>query len=121
MPKGNHSNGMSQEVKLQPQRAERALFLGITAIQASVSDMSDNAFPSLGVLSIPGGTQTYKGLGCDRGQALGGFSRNESLEKATLWPSTAHEPPSSQLCHPSQNAPVAAARAGELSHTQLNT
>lgn len=47
--------------------------------------MSVTAFPSLGVLPEPGGTQTWKGLTCERGQALGRSSRNENHWRKQLF------------------------------------
>lgn len=74
--------------------------------------MSVTAFHSSRNLPNPGGIQTWKGLTCDREQALGRSSRKQSLEKVTVWAPqhmTVSQPSS---ITPSQSTPATEARAG---------
>lgn len=92
--------GMSGKVTLQPQSAKRALFLGITGVQAPVSEQClSQLFPageSFWNLEVPI---------FDRVQALGRSSRNKTLGKLAVWAPRAHDPPSAQCCHPPPKVP----------------
>lgn len=80
--------------------------------------MSATALHNSRSLPDPGGSQTWKGLTCDRGQALGRSSRKKSLEKATVWAPQYMTVPQPSSITLSQSAPVTEGRAGEAGPSQ---